>query len=146
MLIVSPIRVWKSTEDYSVFLGFFSPKTQDYFQGPKGREKNPLRDSQAPNSRARSLAIVKRFGRTRRRLSWILHDHKTITEQKACSKWMRCTRASLQYFCHHHFPTCLFTVLSHTWVLSRVTTVGSGWCLKGCSPPGGREVEFPSNH
>ena len=116
------------------FPRIFFPKTQDYFQGPKGREKNPLRDSQAPNSQACSLAIVKRFGRTRRRISWILHDHKTITEQTACSKRMRYTRASFQYFCHHHFPTCLFIVLSHAWVLSLVTTAGSGCVSKAVHP------------
>ena len=136
------MRVWKPTEDYSVFLGFFFPKAQDYFQGPKGRKKNSLRDSQAPNSQACSLARGKRFGRTRRQISWILRDHRTIREQKACRKWLSCTSASFQHFCHHHFAVCLFTVLSHTWVLSWVTTVGSGCCLKGCSPPEGRRWNF----
>lgn len=117
------------------FPRIFFPQSSRLLSGAKGKRKIILRDSQAPNSQACSLARVKRFGRTRRQISWILRDHKTIREQKACRKWLSCTE--------HPFSTsaitiyvCLFTVLSRTWVLSWVTT----WAVDAVSKavhPGG---------
>lgn len=57
--------------------------------GPKRREKNPLRGSQAPNTCP--LAIAKGFCSITRQIGWTLHTEvlrlQTISEQNICRMW-----------------------------------------------------------